>query len=153
MPDVYAKKFVYPPNAVESDVGQDGPGNKRIELLLMFRSSGSTGQTGVVVLRPEDWRLQGAAGRCELARRLGIAKVEWAINAKIDYVRFYWDRTPAEDALVCPSGSGEVCFEKSGVLWDNTDGLGDGTGNLLMDVVGAADKGSYMIQLNMELGE
>lgn len=153
MADTYTQKYVYPANWQGGTPGPEGPGEKHVDLLLMFRSTGTTGQTGVVVLDPADWRLQAQAGKCPPCLRLGIESASWDINSKIDYIRFYWDRSPNEDALICPNGTGEFCFKEMGGLWDNSDGIEDGTGRLLMDVVGAADKGAYAIQLNVLLGE
>ncbi len=151
MADSFTKKYVYPANWSGSVPGPEGPGEKHVEVLLTFRSTGTTGLTGQMVLDPAEWRLQGQAGACELATRLGIDFVNWDINSKIDYVRFYWERAPLEDIFVCCLGQGERNFRHVGGLWDNTDASGDATGKLLMDTVGVADKGAFSIQLNILL--
>lgn len=148
MADVATIKYVYPPNWSGST--PDQPWVKYVDLLLMFTSSGATGETAVVKLRPEDWKLPGPGDQAIQATRLGIHSVIANVN-KIDYVTIAWDRTPVEPALVLPMGWTEACFEEVGGLWDNSDGS-DGTGNLILTSVGTADKGSYFIKLRVLLG-
>lgn len=150
MADSFSIKYVHPHNWQGDDPGPSGPGHRKVELMLNFRSTGTTGLTGQVILRPAEWRLQGQPGAMELARRVGLESADWGINSKIDYARLYWERNPNEDLLVM-CGTGEVCFKHVGGLWDATDAENDNTGNLLLDVVGAADKGAFSAQLRLVL--
>ncbi len=149
MADVKVTKFVYPANWPGTDPGPDGPGNRKVEILLTFTSAGTTGETDVEVIDPADWRLPGQPGTCDLATRIGILAVDATIN-KIDYVTISWERNPTERALVLPMGKTNLCFNPAG-LCDDSDGVSDNTGRLRLSSVGVVDKGSYIIRLLCEI--
>jgi len=154
MADIFTQKYIYPANWPGSNPGQEGPGLRHVEVLLSFRASTTAGQTGVVILRPEDWTLPGPGGICPPCKRIGLARAQATLNGKVDYVRLYWDRRPNEDLHVFGNdGAGPFDYQYAGGLWDNTDAVDDGPGNILLDSVVTAANGAYSLKLDFILGE
>lgn len=143
MADTVSTNWIYP----QAWTGEliDGQGFRRVCVQLLNTSDG-TGESEVIKLDISE--LQMPDGR--VPTRTAIEKIEF--NTYGMGVDLYWDRSPLKLIAHIPQDN-SGCFDYChfGGLVDPSDGIDDGTGDILLSTVGAANADSYDIQITARL--
>jgi len=147
MADAVTTKYIWPPN-FDGNPPESGVGWKRVRVQLTGVSDG-TGESAVKKIDLSD--LRGPSGLP--VRKTALELLEYDGNGFTSIV-LEWDRAPREKmAVLSGNNHAMLDYRKSGGLMEQSNGVGDQTGDVLLTSNGATSGDSYNIILSLLLFE
>jgi hypothetical protein len=147
MADTVNTHWIYPPNWDTNpvDIGGNIPGFHRFKIRITNLSDG-TGETDKQKLDISELRTI----KTDQCTKTIIDKVYGIVSGL--NVLLEWDRAPHQEIcrLLGANGSTEVCIK--GPIVDPSDGIGDGTGDILLTTTGHTSGDGYDITIEGRIG-
>jgi hypothetical protein len=143
-------KYLWPPNFDGNPPEPGQPGWTRIKVQI---TNANTDGTDESLVKKIDITEAGGLRRSDGQPVVRTALEEIHYDAfGFTNIQLFWDREPAETmAVLAGNNSGHLDYRKSGGLAEVSDGLNDGTGNILLSTTGATAGDSYTIILHLLL--
>jgi hypothetical protein len=148
MADTVTVKYLWPPNFDGNPPEAGQPGWQRVRVQMAGISDGA-GESAVKKVDISD--LRGPNG--DPVRRTALEKLVGDAYG-FTSLKLEWDRAPKETmAILGGNGSWDLDYTKSGGLAEQSDGLNDVTGDILLTTSGATLGDSYNIVVSLLLME
>jgi len=144
MADSVSVEWIYPPNWDLEEYNPPRGGHKRCIIQLSGISDG-TGETDVQKLDISKLKLPNG----KQCYRTAIERIQWNIYGYTS-ILLEWERAPHKTIKVLPGGtSGDMDYTAQGGLIDPSDGIDDGTGDIILTSNGADANDAYDITLHV----